>query len=97
MFACRRPLSGAGLPSLSRQAWLATSAPSIGYYRSYAVQTGGPPRFQVFNRHAKWLQKERSATNPELSRVTDYLKDEVANRVTERLLVCWNILYAWLV
>ncbi|KAI6778791.1 methyltransferase [Emericellopsis cladophorae] len=49
-------------------------------------QSGGAPRFQVFNRRSKWLQKERAAANPELSRETDYLKDEVAVRLTERLL-----------
>jgi len=40
----------------------------------------------VFNRRSKWLQKERAAANPELSRETDYLKDEVAVRLTERIL-----------
>ena len=55
--------------------------------RAYAVQTPGAPRFQVFNRRTKWLQKERAASNPEASRVADYLKDEVAIRLCERLLV----------
>lgn len=55
--------------------------------RSYAVQAPGAPRFQVFNRRTKWLQKERAAANPEESRQTDYLKDEVAFRLSERLLV----------
>ncbi|CAH0001628.1 unnamed protein product [Clonostachys byssicola] len=54
--------------------------------RAFAVQSGGAPRFQVFNRRTKWLQKERTALNPEESRVADYLKDEVASRLTERLL-----------
>lgn len=40
----------------------------------------------MFNRRSKWLQKERAAANPELSRETDYLKDEVAVRLTERIL-----------
>lgn len=53
--------------------------------RTYAFQSGAPG-FQVFNRRTKWLQRERAASNPELSRQADYLKDEVANRVTERLL-----------
>jgi hypothetical protein len=56
-------------------------------YRSYAVQASGAPAFQVFNRRTKWLQKERAASNPELSREADYLKDEVATRLCERLLV----------
>ncbi|KAG6035209.1 hypothetical protein E4U41_006162 [Claviceps citrina] len=54
--------------------------------RSYAVQSPGAPRFQVFNGRTKWLQKERAASKPEQSRQADYLKDEVAMRVSERLL-----------
>ncbi|KAJ6439651.1 methyltransferase type 12 [Purpureocillium lavendulum] len=54
--------------------------------RSYAVLSGGAPRFQVFNRRTKWLQKERAAANPAEGRQADYLKDEVAVRLTERLL-----------
>ncbi|KAG5946522.1 hypothetical protein E4U53_006577 [Claviceps sorghi] len=54
--------------------------------RSYAVHSSAAPRFQVFNRRTKWLQKERAASNPEKSREADYLKDEVAIRVAERLL-----------
>ena len=57
------------------------------FRRAYAIQTPGSPRFQVFNRRTKWLQKERAASNPESSRVADYLKDEVAIRLCERLLV----------
>lgn len=56
--------------------------------RSYAFTAGGgAPAFQIFNRHTKWLQKERAASNPEAGRQADYLKDEVANRLCERLLV----------
>jgi len=40
----------------------------------------------VFNRRTKWLQKERVASNPEESRQADYLKDEVATRLADRLL-----------
>lgn len=54
--------------------------------RAYAVQTPGAPRFQVFNRRTKWLQKERAASDVDESRQTDYLKDEVAIRLSERLL-----------
>ncbi|KEY66424.1 hypothetical protein S7711_06167 [Stachybotrys chartarum IBT 7711] len=54
--------------------------------RAYAVQAAGAPRFQVFNRRTKWLQKERAGINPEESRQADYLKDEVAVRLSERLL-----------
>lgn len=55
--------------------------------RSYAVQAAGAPRFQVFNRRTKWLQRERAASNPDEGRQADYLKDEIAMRVSERLLV----------
>ncbi|KAL2157795.1 hypothetical protein VTH06DRAFT_5063 [Thermothelomyces fergusii] len=54
--------------------------------RAYAFQAPGNAVFKVFNSRAKWLQKERAAANPELSRQADYLKDEVAMRVCERLL-----------
>jgi NADH dehydrogenase [ubiquinone] 1 alpha subcomplex assembly factor 5 len=55
--------------------------------RMYAVQAPGSPTLQVFNRHTKYLQKERAASNVEKSRQADYLKDEVAVRLSERLLV----------
>jgi NADH dehydrogenase [ubiquinone] 1 alpha subcomplex assembly factor 5 len=54
--------------------------------RSYAFTAAGAPIQQVFNRRTKWLQKERAAANVEQSRVADYLKDEVAARLCERLL-----------
>ncbi|OAX84378.1 hypothetical protein ACJ72_01251 [Emergomyces africanus] len=54
--------------------------------RSYAVQTPGTPTLEVFNRRTKLLQKERAGRNVELSRKVDYLKDEVAFRLSERLL-----------
>lgn len=61
------------------------------YQRSYAVQAAGAPSFQVFNRRTKWLQKERAAANVEESRQADYLKDEVAVRLCERLLVAFSV------
>lgn len=42
---------------------------------------------EVFNRQTKHLQKDRAARNVEESRKVDYLKDEVAMRLCERLLV----------
>jgi hypothetical protein len=42
---------------------------------------------EIFNRKTKHLQKDRAARNVEESRKTDYLKDEVALRLCERLLV----------
>jgi NADH dehydrogenase [ubiquinone] 1 alpha subcomplex assembly factor 5 len=55
--------------------------------RTYAVQSPGNPTLQIFNRHTKYLQKERAAADVERSRQVDYLKDEVAVRLSERLLV----------
>lgn len=52
--------------------------------RSY---TTAPQSFQVFDRYAKRLQKDRAASNAEESRTVDYLKDEIAARVADRFLV----------
>jgi len=57
-----------------------------GASRRYAFQAPGGPVSQVFNSRTKWLQKQRAAANVELSRQADYLKDEVAARVVDRLL-----------
>ncbi|KAJ0424185.1 S-adenosyl-L-methionine-dependent methyltransferase [Aspergillus carlsbadensis] len=54
--------------------------------RTYASQTPGNPVLEIFNRKAKHLQKDRAAQNVEESRKVDYLKDEVAMRLCERLL-----------
>ncbi|KAI1433430.1 S-adenosyl-L-methionine-dependent methyltransferase [Xylaria sp. CBS 124048] len=63
-------------------------SPSIARWarRSYAFQSSAPPIHQVFNQRTKWLQKERAARDVENGRIADYLKDEVAVRVCERLL-----------
>ena len=55
--------------------------------RHYAIQAPGAPTLEVFNRRVKQLQKERAASDVEGSRKVDYLRDEVASRLTERLLV----------
>lgn len=55
--------------------------------RGYAIQTPGNPTLEVFNRKSKCLQKDRAGSNIERSRDVDYLKDEVASRLSERLLV----------
>ncbi|KAL8903739.1 MAG: hypothetical protein Q9207_003734 [Kuettlingeria erythrocarpa] len=54
--------------------------------RAYAIQSPGAPNLQVFDSHTKYLQKERAASNAERSRRVDYLRDEVASRLCERLL-----------
>lgn len=55
--------------------------------RAYAIQTPGALTLQVFNNHTKYLQRERAASDPFASRKVDYLRDEVASRLCERLLV----------
>ncbi|KAK9387668.1 hypothetical protein V1515DRAFT_599869 [Lipomyces mesembrius] len=42
---------------------------------------------QVFNRKVKEKQRDRAALDPETSRTVDYLRNEVANRLVERLLL----------
>ncbi|KAL6713472.1 hypothetical protein ACLMJK_008937 [Lecanora helva] len=54
--------------------------------RQYAIQTPSAPMLQVFNDHAKHRQKERAARDVESSRRVDYLRDEVATRLCDRLL-----------
>ncbi|MCJ1231344.1 hypothetical protein MMC12_008021 [Toensbergia leucococca] len=41
---------------------------------------------QIFNSNTKYLQKERASSDAETSRKVDYLKDEIATRLSERLL-----------
>lgn len=55
--------------------------------RAYAVQTPGAPIAEVFNNRTKWLQKERAAQDKVTSRQVDYLRDEVASRLCDRLFV----------
>lgn len=54
--------------------------------RSYAVQSPGAPSVEVFSSQQKWLQKERAASSVRQSRQVDYLRDEVAARLCDRLL-----------
>ncbi|KAI1851744.1 hypothetical protein JX265_010978 [Neoarthrinium moseri] len=70
---------------LVRASTRTTGAPCF-LRRSYASPAAGAPIHQVFNRRTKWLQKERAASDTEGSRTADYLKDEVAVRLCERLL-----------
>lgn len=53
--------------------------------------TLGP--FQVFDRAAKTIQKDRAAERfaGEASRTVDYIRDEVADRMMERLMV-WTLI-----
>ncbi|ORY99569.1 S-adenosyl-L-methionine-dependent methyltransferase [Absidia repens] len=54
--------------------------------KSYSTVSSSPLAFQVFDRNVKKMQKDRAASDKEESRVVDYLKDEVAARVSDRLL-----------
>ena len=54
--------------------------------RSYAVQSPGTPAIEVFDSRTKWRHKERAASNTDQSRKVDYLRDEVAARLCDRLL-----------
>jgi len=69
-------------PYLPRPAFRRRFNPS----RQYAFNSA-PASLQVFNDTVKKLQRERSASSPESSRAVDYLRDEVASRLSERLLV----------
>ena len=55
--------------------------------RRYAMQAPGAPTLEIFSNQHKWMQKERAASNVESSRSVDYLRDEVASRLCERVLV----------
>lgn len=66
--------------------------------RAYAsvspgVNPGSVGPFQVFDRSVKAMQKDRSATceDGKRSRTVDYVREEVADRMIERLLVSNNI------
>ncbi|PVI04037.1 S-adenosyl-L-methionine-dependent methyltransferase [Periconia macrospinosa] len=54
--------------------------------RRYAVQSPGAPTIEIFSQQHKWMQKERAARDVETSRRVDYLRDEVASRLCERIL-----------
>ncbi|KAI0304146.1 S-adenosyl-L-methionine-dependent methyltransferase [Russula brevipes] len=52
------------------------------------ITTASQSPFQVFDRHAKRLQKDRAAARDggNRSRAVDYVRDEVANRMIERFM-----------
>lgn len=58
--------------------------------RAYAVPSFAPASaspFAVFDRQLKRAQRDRAARNVERSRLTDYVKDDVAQGMVDRLLV----------
>ncbi|KAH8892057.1 S-adenosyl-L-methionine-dependent methyltransferase [Thozetella sp. PMI_491] len=69
-----------------RSGGLRSTLVAVPQRRFYAFPAAGGPIFEVFSRKTKWLQKESAARNAETSRQADYLKDEVATRLCERLL-----------
>jgi NADH dehydrogenase [ubiquinone] 1 alpha subcomplex assembly factor 5 len=52
------------------------------------INTATRSPFQVFDRHAKRLQKDRAAARDggNRSRTVDYVRDDVANRMIERFM-----------
>lgn len=68
---------------------ITTLSPRIIRHRQFASASSGAPAFQVFNRDVKRQQKDRAALQVEASRTVDYLRDEVAARVADRLLVSY--------
>ncbi|GAA5991366.1 hypothetical protein JCM10908_003279 [Rhodotorula pacifica] len=57
--------------------------------RSYAVPSFAPSAaspFSVFDRNLKVAQRDRAARHKERSRLTDYVKDDVAQSMVDRLL-----------
>ncbi|TKA30976.1 hypothetical protein B0A50_01944 [Salinomyces thailandicus] len=54
--------------------------------RSYAISAGGAPIASVFSNPTKHQHRERAALDPHQSRQVDYLRDQVATRLCDRLL-----------
>ncbi|KAK1068002.1 hypothetical protein LTR12_000740 [Friedmanniomyces endolithicus] len=54
--------------------------------RTYAIQAGGAPIAEVFSARTKYIHKERAAADIAQSRQVDYLRDEIASRLCDRVL-----------
>ncbi|KAF8806275.1 S-adenosyl-L-methionine-dependent methyltransferase [Phlegmacium glaucopus] len=75
---------------------LSRKCPPQNYARSYAAVSSSSPipttntvgPYQVFDRHAKTIQRDRAALREQgkRSRTVDYVRDEVAERMLERFL-----------
>ncbi|CAG8451743.1 13033_t:CDS:2 [Funneliformis caledonium] len=59
---------------------------NIKNYATTAKQQPEPSVYMVFNREMKRIQRDRASMDVENSRQVDYLKDEVAYRIVDRLL-----------
>ncbi|KAI6861789.1 hypothetical protein KC334_g20957, partial [Hortaea werneckii] len=62
------------------------SATATATRRTYAISAGGSPIASVFSNDTKRLHKDRAGANHDQSRQVDYLRDEVAIRLCDRLL-----------
>jgi hypothetical protein len=62
---------------------------SLAYFSPSQINTAVQSPFQVFDRQAKRLQKDRAAVRDggNRSRTVDYVRDEVASRMIERFIV----------
>ncbi len=60
--------------------------PRLSFPAACRVETRRGQAQIIFDRHVKKLQRDRAGRHPK-SRDTDYLKDEVAERMVDRLLV----------
>ncbi|CAB5216564.1 uncharacterized protein OCT59_016503 [Rhizophagus irregularis] len=72
--------------SLNRSIFSVKSFSCIKKYSTAANQQQKPSAFMVFNRETKRIQRDRSSIDIEESRKVDYLKDEIAYRMVDRLL-----------
>jgi len=91
--AVNRSFTSAGSSCPGRRDHQCSSAKAFHASRAFASASRPPSgapssaSYEIFNRRLKWLQRERAAKNAESSRQVDYLRDEVASRLCERLLV----------
>ncbi|KAG0262804.1 hypothetical protein DFQ27_002117 [Actinomortierella ambigua] len=75
--------------TLCRQTSAAATRIARAWYSSAGTaspRSTAPAPFQVFDRNVKRMQRDRAARDVETSRMVDYVKDEVAFRVVDRLL-----------
>lgn len=92
----RLPRPGTVLPTLPHlppapaprlvQRPFASASPSSPLPSSSATSPNRASPLAVFDRHLKSLHRSRAASQPEVSRLTDYVKDEVAAGMVDRLL-----------
>lgn len=86
------------LPMLHLRRHVLSRVPRV-YSRSLAsvADTVAPTPYQIFDRYAKVLQKDRSAApnRVENSRTVDYVRDEIADRLIERVLVSSDLMFCF--